>query len=161
MNNFAEYNLQIFISPSDVILKTIADKHGDISDKVFRGLKHTIERAKSFTGYFSVVLYNINKDVIGFAHFIQHSKENEKWFYTDLWVDKEYRNQGNAKKLVSAGCNYLRNMGANILLCTVDSQNIPSIKTQVSLGFKQVKAEPFEFFDDLEDLLMFSKEIMY
>ena len=81
MNNFAEYNLQIFISPSDVILKTIADKHGDISDKVFRGLKHTIERAKSFTGYFSVVLYNINKDVIGFAHFIQHSKENEKWFF--------------------------------------------------------------------------------
>ena len=161
MNNFTENYVEILSSPSDEIIKTIADKHGVISDKVFRGLKHTIERAKSFTGYFCVVLYNENKEIIGFAHFVQHSKEREKWFYTDLWIDENYRRRGNAKKLVLAGCNYLRSIGANILFCTVDSQNIPSIKTQVSLGFKQVKAEPFEFFDDLEDLLMFSKEITY
>ena len=161
MNNFTENYVEILSNPSDAIIKAIADKHGVISDKVFRGLKHTIERAQSFTGYFCVVLYNKNKDVIGFAHFIQNSEEVEKWFYTDLWVDEEYRKRGNAKKLVSTGCNYLRSIGANILLCTVECQNTPSIKTQISLGFEQVKTEPFEFFDDLEDLLMFSKEITY
>ena len=91
MNNFTENNVEILSKPSDAIIKAIADKHGVISDKVFRGLKHTIERAQCFTGYFCVVLYNKKNDVIGFAHFIQNGKETEKWFYTDLWVDEEFR----------------------------------------------------------------------
>ena len=65
MNNFTENNVEILSKPSDAIIKATADKHGVISDKVFRGLKHTIERALSFTGYFCVVLYNKKNDVIG------------------------------------------------------------------------------------------------
>ena len=57
-----------------------------------------------------------------------------------------------------AGCKYLSNIGAKYLMCTVDGQNIPSIKTQISLGFKEIDSEPFEFFDNT-DLLMFIKEI--
>ena len=158
MKNFTENNVEILSKPSDSILRAIADKHGEIADKVFRGLKHTIERAQSYTGYFCVVLYNKKNDVIGFAHYIQNGKETEKWFYTDLWVDEEYRRSGNAKKLVTAGCKYLSNIGAKYLMCTVDGQNIPSIKTQISLGFKEIDSEPFEFFDNI-DLLMFIKEI--
>ena len=52
MKSFTENNVKILSKPSDVIIKAIADKHGVISDKVFRGLKHTIERAQSYTGYF-------------------------------------------------------------------------------------------------------------
>lgn len=158
MKSFTENNVKILSKPSDVIIKAIADKHGVISDKVFRGLKHTIERAQSYTGYFCVVLYSKKNAVIGFAHFIQNSKETEKWFYTDLWVDEKYRRLGNAKILVTAGYKYLSNIGAKSLLCTVDNQNIPSIKTQISLGFKEIDSEPFEFFDTT-DLLMFIKEI--
>ena len=158
MNNFTENNVEILSKPSDAIIKAIADKHGVISYKVFRGLKHTIERAQSFTGYFCVVLYNKKNDVIGFAHFIQNGKETEKWFYTDLWVDEGYRRLGNAKRLIKAGCNYLSNIGAKYLMCAVEGQNIPSINTQISLGFKKIDSEPFEFFDNA-DLLMFFKEL--
>lgn len=158
MKSFNENNVEILSKPSDAIIKAIADKHGVIADKVFRGLKHTVQRAQSYTGYFCVVLYNKKNDVIGFAQFIQNRKETEKWFYTDLWVDEEYRRLGNAKRLVTAGCKYLSNIGAKYLMCTVDDQNIPSIKTQTSLGFKEIEANPFEFFDNT-DLLMFAKEI--
>ncbi|MBQ3088593.1 MAG: GNAT family N-acetyltransferase [Clostridia bacterium] len=158
MNNFTENNVEILSNPSDAIVKAIANKHGVIADKVFRGLKHTIERAQSYTGYFCVVLYNKKNDVIGFAHFIQNSKQTEKWFYTDLWVEEKYQRLGNAKRLVTAGCEYLSNIGAKYLMCTVDGQNMPSIKTQTSLGFKEIEAKPFEFFDNT-DLLMFVKEI--
>lgn len=157
MNNFTENNIKILSNPSDAIIKAIADKHGVIANKVFRGLKHTIERAQSCTEYFCVVLYNKKNDVIGFAHFIQNSKETEKWFYTDLWVDEKYRKLGNAKRLVTAGYKHLSNIGAKSLLCTVEKQNIPSIKMQTSLGFKEIASEPFEFFDNT-DLLMFMKE---
>ena len=158
MKNFVENYIEILSNPEDTIIKSIADKHGLISDKVYRGLKHTIERAQSFTGYFCVVLYNINKDVIGFAHFIQNSEEAEKWFYTDLWIDEKYRRLGNAKRVVMAGCRYLSNIGADFLMCTVDANNIPSIKTQTSLEFKEIETNPFEFFDN-NGLLMFMKEI--
>ncbi len=158
MKNFNENSVEILRNPSDAIIKSIADKHGVISDKVFRGLKHTVQRAQSYTGYFCVVLYNKNSDVIGFAHFIQNSKETEKWFYTDLWVDEKYRRLGNAKRIVTAGCDYLRGIGAKVLLCTVDHENTPSINTQISLGFEEIESEPFEFFDNA-DLLMFLKEI--
>ena len=158
MKSCNEINVEILSKPSDAIIKAIADKHGVISDKVFRGLKHIIERAQSFTGYFCVVLYNKKNDVIGFAHFIQNSKETDKWFNTDLWVEEKYRRLGNAKRLVMVGYKHLSNIGAKSLLCTVDNQNIPSIKTQISLGFKEIDSEPFEFFDNT-DLLMFIKEI--
>ena len=158
MKRFTENNVEVLSNPSDAIIKAIADKHGVIANKVFRGLKHNIQRAQSYTGYFCVVLYDKKNDVIGFAHFIQNSKETEKWFYTDLWVEEKYRRSGNAKRLVTAGCNYLSNIGAKYLMCTVDGQNIPSINTQISLGFKEIDSEPFEFFDNA-DLLMFFKQL--
>lgn len=159
MMNLTENNVEILSNPSDSIIKAIADKHGAISDKVFKGLKYTIQRAQSYTGYFCVVLYNKNNDVIGFAHFIQNSKETGKWFYTDLWVDEKYRRLGNAKRLVKAGYKYLSKIGGKILLCTVVSHNLPSINTQISLGFKQIPSEPFDFFDVDDDLLMFEKNL--
>ncbi len=158
MNNYLKTDIEILHNPSDEVLIAIANKQGEIADKVFRGLKNIIQRAKSYTGYFCVVLYNEDKDVIGFADFVQSSKETYKWLYTDLWVDKEYRKLGNAKQIVTAGCDYLRSIGAKVLLCTVDCKNIPSINTQISLGFKKIESEPFEFFD-IADLLMFLKEI--
>ena len=68
MKSFNENNVEILSKPSDAIIKAIADKHGVISDKVFRGLKHTMERAQSYAGYFCVILYNTKNDVIGFAN---------------------------------------------------------------------------------------------
>ena len=80
MKSFTENNVKILSKPSDVIIKAIADKHGVLSDKVFRGLKHTIERAHSYTGYFCVVLYSKKNAVIGFAHLFKMEKKLKSGF---------------------------------------------------------------------------------
>lgn len=151
-------SVEILREPKDEILRSIAKKHGPIADKVFRGLKNTIQRAQSYTGYFCVILRYDNNDVIGCANFIQNSKDYTQWFYTDLWVAPEYRRCGKAKDMIIAGCNHLSDIGAKTLLCTVDPNNEPSIRIQLSLGFKKIKTEPFEFFETY-NLLMFMKEL--
>ena len=158
LNNCLLFKVEILPSPNDEVLRAIANKHGEIADKVFRGLKNTIQRAQSYTGYFCIVLYNESTDIIGCANFIQNSKQQSEWFYTDLWVDNNYRRKGNAKRLVTAGCDYLRGIGAKTLLCTVDEENTPSVNTQISLGFKEIESQYFEFFDNT-GLLMFSKKL--
>ncbi len=151
-------NIKIIKHPGDDIVRFIADKHGNISDKVFRGLKSIISRAQSCTGYFCCVLYNDENEIIGYADFIQNSKEKTKWLYTDLWISPEYRRQGNAKRLIKAGIEYLSHIGASTLLCSVECDNEPSIKTQKSLGFNEIVPETFEFLT-VDGLLMFEKRI--
>ncbi len=151
-------SIRIIKHPGDDIIRFVADKHGNISDKVFRGLKSIISRAQSCTEYFCAVLYNGKNEIIGYADFVQNSKEHTKWFYTDLWIAPEYRRQGNAKRLIKAGIDYLSEIGAETLLCTVDFDNQPSINTQKALGFNETAPEPFEFFE-VDGLLMFEKKL--
>lgn len=153
-----EKGLFIIKHPDDGILRSVADKHGSIADKVFRGLKNIITRAQSSTGYFCAVLYSEQKEIIGYADFIQNSKNSTEWFYTDLWVSPEFRRQGNAKRIISGSIEYLKKIGAKTLLCTVMPENEASINTQRSLGFNEIKTRSFEFFDT-EDLIMFEKKI--
>ncbi len=150
--------IEITNDPSVEVLQAIAHRHGEIADKVLRGLNSIIQRAKSTTGYFAVILKNGAGEVIGFADFIQSSREPTKWLYTDLWVAPEHRCLGNAKAMVTAGCEYLSKIGGKTLLCTVDSENMPSLKTQRALGFREVENQPFEFFET-SGLLMFEKTL--
>lgn len=153
-----EKGLLLIKHPNDGILRYVADKHGSIADKVYRGLKNIITRAQSTTGYFCAVLYSEQNEIIGYADFIQNSKNSTEWFYTDLWVSPEFRRQGNAKRIISGSIEYLKKIGANALLCTVMPENEASINTQRSLGFNVIKTRSFEFFDT-EDLIMFEKRI--
>ncbi len=153
-----ETTIEITNDPSLEILQAIANRHGQIADKVLRGLNSIIQRAKSTTGYFAVILKNGAGEVIGFADFIQSSGEPTKWLYTDLWVAPEHRRLGNAKTIVTAGCEHLQGNGAKTVLCNVEPNNLPSIKTQMALGFCEIPNEPFEFFEN-GGLLMFEKTL--
>lgn len=153
-----EITIEITNNPGVEVLQAIAHRHGEIADKVLRGLNSIIQRAKSTTGYFAVILKNGAGEVIGFADFIQSSVEPTKWLYTDLWVAPEHRRVGNAKAIVTAGCEHLSKISAKTVLCNVEPNNLPSIKTQMALGFCEIPNEPFEFFEN-GGLLMFEKTL--
>ena len=157
-NNPKRTTIEILFEADGGVIQAIANRHEGIADKVYRGLHHTIQRAKSSGGYFGVVLRNEVGEVIGFAHFIQSGEQPTQWLYTDLWVAPEQRRRGNAKRIVRAGCEHLLQMGAKTLLCTVDPENLPSLKTQEALGFGEIENRPFAFFET-EGLLMFKKEL--
>ena len=154
-----DYQVLVTKEPSCNMLNSIALQHGNIADKVIRGLTNTIYRAKSSSDYFAVLLLKEKDYVIGYASFIQNSIEPSKWFYTDLWVASEYRRQGIATQILKAGINQLVECHAKFLYCTVEPHNEASIRTQYALGFTETKTEPFEFFMDMEGLIMFQKQL--
>ncbi len=154
-NDFTNDNQVVFYTdPPDYVLWQIANQNGAIADKVFRGLKHTITRACAYTGFVMAIMCTGDGSVLGCANFIQNSKQSSQWLYTDLWITPESRRQGNAIRLLQKSIDYMQKHGADSLLCTVSPENLPSLKTQKSLGFKEIPLKPFEFFET-DGLLMF------
>ena len=70
-----EITIEFTNDPGVEVLQAIAYRHGQIADKVLRGLNSIIQRAKNTTGYFAVILKNGAGEVIGFADFIQSRNE--------------------------------------------------------------------------------------
>lgn len=165
-NNLEIYEKQIFFGsrtlkilkyPDDTVLRSIAKQRGDIADKVIGGLTQVISAAHYRSDFFCTVMYS-NGEVIGYANFIQSSSEPSKWFYTDLWVAPEYRRQGRATEIVNVGRQYLSELNAKRLLCTVDPHNKASLNFQRALGFEQIETQPFEDFE-VDGLIMFKMDI--
>ena len=139
-------------------MNSIAQKHGDISEKVFSGLTNIISTAHYNSDYFCTSIRDDKEEIIAYASFIQSSKEPKKWFYTDLWVAKENRRQGLSTGMVKSGIKHLSELCAKTLLCTVAPNNDASLKLQLNLGFKEIETEPFERFE-LEGLKMFALSV--
>lgn len=150
--------VKIIKYPDDNMLYSIAKHHGKIADKVISGLTNVISTAHRNSDFFCVIMYDVNDESIGCANFIQSSLAPSKWFYTDLWVLPECRRQGCAIEIVKVGLQYLSDLNAKTLLCTVDPENEASLNFQKSLGFEQIETEPFEDFE-VDDLIMFKKEV--
>jgi len=151
-------NVEIIRYPDDRILNSIAQKHGDISEKVFSGLTNIISTAHYNSDYFCTFIRGEQEEIIAYASFIQSSKEPQKWFYTDLWVAKEHRRQGLATQIVKSGIKHLSDLCAKTLLCTVAPNNEASLKLQLRLGFNEINTEPFERFE-VEGLKMFALSV--
>lgn len=158
--NMAEKNktVKIVKYPDDAILCSIAKRHGEIADKVIIGLTDVISTAHRNSDFFCVLLYSNYDELIGCANFIQSDADPSKWLYTDLWVDPEYRRQGCATEMITAGIHHLSELRAKTLLCTVSPDNEASLNLQKSFGFKQIEIEPFENFV-FDGLLMFKLNI--
>lgn len=148
--NFA---VKIIKYPDDTVLRSIAERHGDIADKIISGLTDTISTAIYNSDFFCTVVYQ-SDEIIGYANFIQSSSEPSKWLYTDLWVAMEYRRNGIATAMVNEGLRRLSELNAKTLLCTVEPHNNVSLNLQCKLGFVQIETEPFEDFF-VDDLIMF------
>lgn len=140
------------------LLQKIAAHEKPNEERTVRGLTNIVSNYQWHSAHFSVIAKTRQKEVIGYAGFLQNQKEPEKWMYTDVWVDAARRREGIAKRMVNAGIEYLSDAGAKLLICTVDSENRASLRLQKSLGFSETPTEPFdEMFTD--GLLMFRLDI--
>ncbi len=152
--------IKIFHYPSDEIISVIAQKHGTVCDRVISGLTNVVSSAHFRSDYFCTVMYNEYEDVIGYASFIKSSKNDSEWFYSDLWIDLHYRLRGYSKRIVKTGLEYLSELDAKVLFCTVDPSNTASLCVQRSLGFTQIETQPFEDFD-VDGFIMFKINISH
>ena len=149
--------LKVFKNAKQKIIHQIANQYGpDLADKVVSGMNSIIFRAKEASDYFAIVAFDVTGKVIGYAGFIQNSRQPSEWFYTDLWVTKQQRRKGIATAIINRGVKHLLSKKAITLLCTVSPDNDPSLMLQQSLGFSPVETKAFEFFDN-QGLLMFNK----
>ena len=149
--------VQIMKHPDDAAIYAVAKHHGDIADKVVRGLTRIISEAHEHSDYFAVVMMN-GEEVIGYVSFIQSRTDAKTWLYTDLWVAPQHRRQSYATEIVKAGISYLSTLGAKRVVCSVDPDNYAAMAMQQSMGFKKIALEAFEGFET-EGLQMFQMEI--
>ena len=151
-------NIQIMKHPDDTVIYALAKHHGDIADKVVRGMSRIISEANEHSDYFATVMIQ-DDEIVGYAGFIQSRTDSHTWLYTDLWVVPQHRRQGYATEMVKAGISHLSALGAKRVLCSVDPDNTPSLLLQQSLGFKEIEVEAFEGFET-EGLLMFQMQVI-
>lgn len=150
--------IKIFKYPDDSMLHSIAKQRGEIADKISKGLTNVISAAHYHSDFFCTIMYNGNDKIMGWADFIRSSSEPTKWLYADLWIAPEYRRQGCATEIVNTGRQYLSQLHAKTLLCTVEPHNEASLSLQKHLGFEQIETQPFEDFE-VEGLIMFKMNI--
>lgn len=151
-DNLITITISRYLSPC--LLQKIAAHQKPYEERTIHGLTNIISNYQWYTEHFSVIAKTQTDEVTGYAGFLQNQKNLKKWLYTDLWVNVDYRRKSIAKKLVNAGIEYLSDIGAKELYCTVDPNNYASINLQKALGFAEIPTEPFdEMFTD--NLLMF------
>ena len=61
-------------------------------------------------------------------------------------------------EIINTGRQYLSELNAKTLLCTVEPHNEASLNLQRSLGFEQIETQPFENFE-VDGLIMFKMNI--
>lgn len=103
---------------------------------------------------FGVIATTANRDVIGRMHCVRNEKDYSLWYYGDLFIIPEYRRMGIAKQMINTAINHLSEIGASMLRCYVEPNNLPSRNLQASVGFKE---RDFESFNDFIN----DGEIMY
>ena len=86
-----------------------------------------------------VVCVYDNDTLIGLSTYV--IKENNLHIYY-IMVDKDYRNQGWARTILSAIIN--NNLIVNSYTCNIRENNIGSINLFKSFGFKQIGTEQYE-----------------
>jgi ribosomal protein S18 acetylase RimI-like enzyme len=85
-------------------------------------------------------------EVVGSMHCIRNETDFSLWYYGDLFVTPEYRRMGIARQMVETAISRLSEIGAAVLRCYVDPNNMPSRNLQKSIGFEE---KPFKTFNCL------------
>lgn len=103
---------------------------------------------------FEVIAVTAKGEVVGRVHCIRNETDFSLWCYGDLFVTPEYRRMGIARQMAEMAISRLSEMGAAVLRCYVDPDNMPSRNLQKSIGFEE---KPFKTFNLLDN----DGEIMY
>ena len=95
---------------------------------------------------FEVIAMTAKGEVVGSMHCIRNETDYSLWYYGDLFVTPEYRRMGIARQMVETAISRLSEIGAAVLRCYVDPNNMPSRNLQKSIGFEE---KPFKTFNCL------------
>ena len=95
---------------------------------------------------FEVIAATAKGEVVGRLHCIRNETDFSLWYYGDLFVVPEYRRMGIARQMVETAISRLSEIGAALLRCYVDPNNMPSRNLQKSIGFEE---KPFKTFNGL------------
>lgn len=95
---------------------------------------------------FEVIAMTAKGEVVGCMHCIRNETDFSLWYYGDLFVTPEYRRMGIARQMVETAISRLSEIGAALLRCYVDPNNMPSRNLQKSIGFEE---KPFKTFNRL------------
>ena len=95
---------------------------------------------------FEVIAMTAKGEVVGCMHCIRNETDFSLWYYGDLLVTPEYRRMGIARQMVETAISRLSEIGAALLRCYVDPNNMPSRNLQKSIGFEE---KPFKTFNGL------------
>ena len=95
---------------------------------------------------FEVIAMTAKGEVVGCMHCIRNETDFSLWYYGDLFVTPEYRRMGIARQMVETAISRLSEIGAALLRCYVDPNNMPSRNLQKSIGFEE---KPFKTFNGL------------
>lgn len=86
---------------------------------------------------FEVIAMTAKGEVVGSMHCIRNETDFSLWYYGDLFVTPEYRRMGIARQMVETAISRLSEIGAAVLRCYVDPNNMPSRNLQKSIGFEE------------------------
>lgn len=95
---------------------------------------------------FEVIAMTAKGEVVGRMHCIRNETDFSLWYYGDLFVTPEYRRMGIARQMVETAISRISEIGAAVLRCYVDPNNMPSRNLQKSIGFEE---KPFKTFNCL------------
>ena len=92
---------------------------------------------------FEVIAMTAKGEVVGRMHCIRNETDYSLWYYGDLFVTPEYRRMGIARQMVETAISRLSEIGAAVLRCYVDPNNMPSRNLQKSIGFEEKPLKTF------------------
>lgn len=142
----------ITITISDFLTNELAEKiclsqwHNNSPKFINQIRRFSVYDGKRFSDCFNVVATNQSGDVIGRLYCLKNRKNENLWYYGDLFVSPNYRRNKIATKMLEAAMEKLKESGAEILRAYVEPANTASINLQKSLGFIE---KPYEVFDHL------------
>lgn len=95
-------------------------------------------------GYFSKIdslsifeKYYIENNLAGFVSFYCNNKESKEAFITMVLVDKSYRGEGIAQKLIIEVINIIKEKGFLKCVLEVKADNLNAIKLYSKIGFSE------------------------
>lgn len=85
-------------------------------------------------------IFKVVKDQGDILGFTEYKKEDERFFLSKLYVEKNHRHQGIGRMMFNDCLNHAIESNISKIYLTVNKHNTPSYDTYIHLGFKVIDA---------------------
>jgi len=132
-----EIYCKLYLDEEKEYAKIIGEKPRKISKKEIKSEFERLIKLKNNLIYLAIS----ESGIIGLIYGVVHSVYTPTGFIDNLFVKKEFRNQGVGKMLIKEFMNELKKRKIGICRLGVNLNNEKAIKLYESLGFKAFKQE--------------------